>query len=628
VDDELKRKIAATLDGEPDATTAALLKSAPEAREYARQLRLMDRSLSQMPAPRRDADAWERFAKTIESKISSTKLDEKREQSDQTNEFDPLASPFPDEGEGTGNGLQANRSNNHKQTSKQIGRQTERKDMGTSQEDKDNEEDLENLAALVRTSVPPAAPTTPKAVSPGPSLVADGLHDSSGVVDIKQLADLALKQSVPPPATALAPAPADKTGKVDTAIVLGGSSQESKEDAKKKAPSAVPPSTAAEATPAKVAPPPKRSPFVWIVPTGIAAALGVFILNSQGNSPSSSGSVSVERESPREERVENRRRENSPTQPPENRQENVPTQTALANTGANVASEARDLRATDAAAAPSETAHSEESPTNTAESASLNANSMAVGSTPSNPQPSAQNVVAVAPRPASQNPSGNGGEQVRIQTATATERPRANPAMANAESDSVPTTLTPQARLNLAAAVRSTPPSTTPTPPTTTPPTATTTTAPSGASAPATRSGTPSPNTQPTAAQPRTIQQLLAAAVPETPQQVQQHQTEAEQANLPDLPSRVQVTSILTGLNPRIRSCANGQTGTATFAITIKGDGTVQNASLQAGGYPNEARACMENVIRGARFPQFRRPSTTLAFPFSILPPRIDQSQK
>lgn len=96
---------------------------------------------------------------------------------------------------------------------------------------------------------------------------------------------------------------------------------------------------------------------------------------------------------------------------------------------------------------------------------------------------------------------------------------------------------------------------------------------------------------------------------------------QAESEDLPERPSRSQITATMAPLAPAVRACAQGQTGTATVALVINGDGSVANASV-TGPFNPTVNNCIVGVVRRARFPRFRRPSIPLVYPFSIQPPQ------
>ncbi len=96
---------------------------------------------------------------------------------------------------------------------------------------------------------------------------------------------------------------------------------------------------------------------------------------------------------------------------------------------------------------------------------------------------------------------------------------------------------------------------------------------------------------------------------------------EAAPANLPETPSRASIARALGGLTSRMRQCAGDQVGLATARIRVSNDGQVQTANIGGspfGGTPQGA--CMENVVKTARFPRFSRPYFDVTYPFSIRP--------
>jgi hypothetical protein len=96
----------------------------------------------------------------------------------------------------------------------------------------------------------------------------------------------------------------------------------------------------------------------------------------------------------------------------------------------------------------------------------------------------------------------------------------------------------------------------------------------------------------------------------------------APSAELPERPTRSQMTTVLSGLNGPIRSCANGQTGTAPVAIVIGNDGVVRSANVSGQFAGTPAGECIAGVVRRARFPAFRAPQVNITYPYVILPPR------
>jgi hypothetical protein len=92
-----------------------------------------------------------------------------------------------------------------------------------------------------------------------------------------------------------------------------------------------------------------------------------------------------------------------------------------------------------------------------------------------------------------------------------------------------------------------------------------------------------------------------------------------EQTQLPQAPTRDDVTQAMTVLLPAIRGCAMGHSGLATAGIVVRGDGRV--AAVEVTGAPFAGTAsgrCMEGVIRRAHFPRFKQPAFRIRFPLAI----------
>ena len=70
---------------------------------------------------------------------------------------------------------------------------------------------------------------------------------------------------------------------------------------------------------------------------------------------------------------------------------------------------------------------------------------------------------------------------------------------------------------------------------------------------------------------------------------------------------------------PGVRLCAGDQVGLATATVALKNDGTVVSASVAGvpfGGTPQGA--CMEGVIRRARFAPFTATTHRFTYPLAI----------
>jgi len=92
-----------------------------------------------------------------------------------------------------------------------------------------------------------------------------------------------------------------------------------------------------------------------------------------------------------------------------------------------------------------------------------------------------------------------------------------------------------------------------------------------------------------------------------------------EQTQLPQTPSRDDVTQAMTVLLPAIRGCAMGHSGMATAGIVVRADGRVAGVEITGAPFAGTASGrCMEGVIRRAHFPRFRQPAFRIRFPLAI----------
>ena len=88
---------------------------------------------------------------------------------------------------------------------------------------------------------------------------------------------------------------------------------------------------------------------------------------------------------------------------------------------------------------------------------------------------------------------------------------------------------------------------------------------------------------------------------------------------VPPLPSRGDIARAMGALLPGVRLCAGDQVGLATATVALKNDGTVVSASVAGvpfGGTPQGA--CMEGVIRRARFAPFTATTHRFTYPLAI----------
>lgn len=88
---------------------------------------------------------------------------------------------------------------------------------------------------------------------------------------------------------------------------------------------------------------------------------------------------------------------------------------------------------------------------------------------------------------------------------------------------------------------------------------------------------------------------------------------------VPNEPGRGDIARGMGALLPGVRACAGDQVGLATATVALKSDGTVVSASVAGvpfGGTPQGA--CMEGVIRRARFSPFTATTFRFTYPLAI----------
>lgn len=264
MDDELKLKIAASLDratdAEADADVVRAMSDDPSVEAWARGVYSLDRALRQWPDRRRGEGSWDRLAERIRKRVEEKPAKGRKGASVTTHDADLTAIPvFEDD------------------TAPPMEQQT------AMPETNEHDADLEGLAALTRTSqVPGAMPSTPPR-SLGPSLVDAPDDTSSGLVDMKTLAAATREAaaSVPPPIAIPAAAPAESAkarDKVELSKLV-----EKTDDVIAK-PKATP-----VAAPVVVAEPQRKGGNTWLGALGgMAVATAAFLLYTRSQAPTPS----------------------------------------------------------------------------------------------------------------------------------------------------------------------------------------------------------------------------------------------------------------------------------------------------------------------------------------------------
>lgn len=549
MDDALKLKIAASLDLPTDAAAdpdvARALDDDPDARAFARDLHTLDHALRAWPATKRSDAEWERFAARLDAKLEEAAKERAKVRKGKkvsNPEPDPAAVPVFEDG------------STQAPESKLV--------MSEPQE---NDADLENLAALTRTSTVPSGVSV---TSVRPSLT-DAVDDtSSGIVDIKKLAEMARAEAEKPVEKVEAkPAPKPEAEAEKPAAKPASSSKNNDVMVTSKAASPV-----ALDEPA----PRKGGSTLWGAVGGMALMAGAFALYTNMQHPNASEPSNAATSSA-ESTTTTATPAPSPSAPamPE-------AQSPAAQPTAPQQPQTESAQIAQNAAPPAE-------PTPTAAPVTAPPAALAAAPPPAAPQPAAEERAAVARRAVA----------APATAATRGAAPAGAAARDSAEHEA-PSPAPAPAREPRAAA---------PTP------------APAAAPAPARPAAAAAP-TPPSTGGARSVDDLMARVAGAGAAPAAAAPAADTAAELPERPTRSQITSVLSGLNGAVRSCTNGQTGTAPVSLVIQNDGTVSQANVSGQFGGSAAGECISGVVRRAHFPRFRAQQVSLTYPFVILPPR------
>lgn len=89
------------------------------------------------------------------------------------------------------------------------------------------------------------------------------------------------------------------------------------------------------------------------------------------------------------------------------------------------------------------------------------------------------------------------------------------------------------------------------------------------------------------------------------------------QPRLPELPTHADIVSVLARLRPTIaQRCAQSE-GSVRVYFTLSSSGSVQSVST-SGTAPQAAQSCVGQLVRGARFPRFRRSSIDVDYTYDL----------
>lgn len=86
---------------------------------------------------------------------------------------------------------------------------------------------------------------------------------------------------------------------------------------------------------------------------------------------------------------------------------------------------------------------------------------------------------------------------------------------------------------------------------------------------------------------------------------------------LPDLPGRTEIVRVLSALRPRIEGCGTQGGNVRVIATVVGSTGRIREVS-SSGSASNAERACVERIVRTARFPRFRRPMLDVDYTYDL----------
>jgi subtilisin-like proprotein convertase family protein len=110
-----------------------------------------------------------------------------------------------------------------------------------------------------------------------------------------------------------------------------------------------------------------------------------------------------------------------------------------------------------------------------------------------------------------------------------------------------------------------------------------------------------------------------AVAATSTPQpDPHPHPTTPRPSNLPELPTHSDIVAVLARLRPNVERRCGGQAGNVRVYFTVAGaTGTVRELST-SGTAARAQQTCVAGIVRGARFPRFRRGSLDVDYTYDI----------
>lgn len=105
---------------------------------------------------------------------------------------------------------------------------------------------------------------------------------------------------------------------------------------------------------------------------------------------------------------------------------------------------------------------------------------------------------------------------------------------------------------------------------------------------------------------------------PELEKLINPDKVDKKNTNLQKTLTRQQVQAGMGKVAGAVKSCGNNIGGNVTVAVTIKGNGKVQSATVLGSHAGTAVGSCTARYVRRAKFPAFADPSLRVKYPFSI----------
>lgn len=92
----------------------------------------------------------------------------------------------------------------------------------------------------------------------------------------------------------------------------------------------------------------------------------------------------------------------------------------------------------------------------------------------------------------------------------------------------------------------------------------------------------------------------------------------APAADLPEYPTREQVTAGFEGVRSALAQCAAGRAGTVEIKASIASNGRIAHALVGGDFSGTPEGSCMARAVREAQFPAFTQPRLKVSYPFAL----------